>query len=88
MKDLFGNNVKQPDPAEGKFKAIKKRIGYRSTDSDFFSCRNCIHLRKKQITRTHYKCALIGDSASKASDVTLSSVCREFERQEANKTIK
>ena len=76
--DLFGGKSRISKKVVGKYQAAKAKVRYMKSEHKNRRCKNCTHLIKKQFNKKYYKCALIGDSASEASDIRVSYVCDKF----------
>lgn len=63
-----------------KYQKWKYDNNYRKADylSDI-RCKNCKYLIKRQYSKNYYKCELLGESSSPATDIRLSNVCKNFE---------
>lgn len=81
MKDLWGNDIPDIEPPKPKSEYQKTKVnnGYRKANSwDVRKCKNCIYKKSHyQNGKYYYKCQLIGDSASEATDIRMSHVCRK-----------
>lgn len=79
MKDLWGNEIpdnEKPKP-KSEYQKTKVAHGYRKANSwDVRKCKNCIYfIRHAYHGKYYFKCRLIGDSASVATDIRLGYVC-------------
>lgn len=76
--DIFGNVVEYtPDEYsnESDYQRFKRINNYRDKENSG-SCKNCTHLISKRFhNKQYYKCELIGDSNSTATDIRLKMVC-------------
>ena len=79
--DLFGGKTPIKEPVTGEFARLKKKWDYGPSESPTFMCGTCKNLIKKVLAngKNVYKCELIGDSASEASDVKLNHICMKWE---------
>ena len=68
---------------KSKYQKWKYENNYQKADylSDI-RCKNCKYLIQRKLSKNYYKCQLLGESSSPATDVRLSNVCRNFEFEE------
>lgn len=78
MKSIFGDNIPDVPPVKpkGYFKEWKMMNLYHKSVYGNVRCGNCASFIDGQFK----KCRLMGQSASTASDIRNSYVCRHFER--------
>lgn len=63
-----------PVPKTLKQKVLGK-YRYRKAENDWQRCSTCENFRIKQHGRKYFKCALLGDSSSPATDINAGHVC-------------
>ena len=84
MRDLFGNQV-EPVPPKAKHLGIRQqwKLDNNYRKGDTATCKDCLHLRKYEYhDKTYYKCVLLGESHSTATDIRVSYVCNEHKESE------
>ena len=60
----------------------KIKCNYRKAENKFDACGNCKHcVTSMSNTRYYYKCGLIGDSHSEATDIRVSYVCDLLDKE-------
>jgi hypothetical protein len=77
MKDLFGNEIDETKkiPSKGYARTLYVRH-YRKATHKIRRCKYCKHcVLIDYHSRNYYKCALIGDTRSGATDIRISNVC-------------
>ena len=82
-KDLFGEDIKEDGIIKlhtGYCKRFKLKNNYRNSTQYNEKCKNCSKLLYKRYRgKNYYKCILIGDSLSSATDIRVNHVCDLFE---------
>lgn len=76
--DLFSD---EPTPIgkvpHGHIQKLKRRMKYRQAEPGEPTCKTCSHCMKLSYHgRNYYKCELIGDSRSEATDIRLKDTCK------------
>ena len=79
--NLFGDlqEIIEPRKYYSSYQLAKLSIKYRLADDKKRSCKycsNCFGVRG--YNKTFYKCKLIGNSSSEATDIKLKMTCNEF----------
>ena len=71
-------------PRKSVYQKWKFENKYRKAENKEKRCKNCIHRFTRYRQRYYHKCLLLGLSGSQATDITLSSVCDNFEMTAKN----
>jgi hypothetical protein len=77
VKDLWGNEIPDTDKPKprSEYQRLKLSYGYHKANSwDVRKCKNCVYFQKHT---KFFKCQLIGNSASEATDIRAGYVCRK-----------
>ena len=87
MKSLFNEDIPDIPPQDadkeirGKFKKWKWENLYHRSQMGDICCKNCNNfVRTGAGNKTFFKCKVMGDSRSTASDIRANFVCKNFER--------
>ena len=82
QKGLFTDVVERVERiTSSRYKRFKTANNYRSAIGDD-RCKTCKYLQSvKYHNKQYYKCVLIGNSMSTASNISLKNVCNRFEKQ-------
>lgn len=76
--DLFGGKTPVHLKPKGWIGIRKRQLRYRFAEAGEPRCKECDHLiRKAYKGKVYYKCPLIGESHSRATDVRLSATCNQ-----------
>lgn len=81
MKNLFNEDVQEPlsNIGNSPYLQRKRTMNYRKSDDPLIRCKNCLYcFRIDYHDKTYYKCRLIGESSSEATDIRISGVCNRF----------
>lgn len=84
MSDLFGNPLTMKDWEEKPKTIIRRKLGplnYRPCESPGKCCRTCMNCHVHEYGKRYYKCALVGCSASMATDIRVRHVCDRWEER-------
>ena len=81
MKSLFNDEIPDVPPKEskGKYAVWKKVNWYRKSDGDK-RCANCKYFYRTYHDKAYFKCELLGQSNSEATDIRASYVCNQFRK--------
>jgi len=69
-----------------QFKAFKIINGYRKS-TDEKHCGNCDYFIVKQMGNRYFKCALMGETASAASDIRKFNVCSQWQARRNRQAV-
>jgi len=81
--DLFGGETPIVK-SNGEFKSKLESMVVRKAGRFDPKCKNCTHfIRKGFHNKTYFKCALIGDTSSSATDIQAGYTCKKFTPKES-----
>lgn len=84
-RSLFGGDEEFQDVKKfiSHYQKVKKQMRFRVSDVIGKSCKNCQNLTGvSHGGRAYYKCKLIGNSSSNATDIRLKNLCDEWKLKE------
>ena len=86
MKDFWGNEILKQEPKpKSKYQVFRKENDYKKA-WDKFNCGNCKHSNHYEYHNKYYwKCSLMGESHSEASDIRKSYVCDNWGKYKKDK---
>lgn len=83
MKDLFGSEFSETTIKGGHYQERKRQLEYKKSSEKSKCCKLCKFAVCHTHQKNYYKCKLIGESSSSATDIRLNYVCKKFEEDKS-----
>ncbi len=81
--DLFGGESRIVSSSRpGTYADALKKRNYRKQEfGNPYRCKNCKHFIRKEYAKRYFKCELLGDTRSEATDIKANNVCDLYEKK-------